>query len=215
MRTGLRRAASVIAGRDGEQGLEILVVERGAGSRFLPGYVAFPGGSIDAEDAVLAQQLFGAAEESARACAVRELLEELGLALTAAGLVSADPPSRAAIDRSPPDASLLAPIAHWVAPERVPVRFDAEYFAVAARPDLEPRPDGGEIALAWWTSPERLLAEWRDGARKLYWPTFFTVRSLAECSTVSELLTLEIHTREPRPDEELLYPRSTFWQEPA
>ncbi|HZP91205.1 MAG TPA: NUDIX domain-containing protein [Actinomycetota bacterium] len=215
MGTGLRRAASVIAGRDGRPGLEILVVERGAGNRFLPGYVAFPGGSIDAEDAALAERWFGTPEEAARACAVRELLEELGVALTAGGLVPSDGRSRAPIDRSPPDPSLLAPIAHWVAPKRVPVRFDADYFAVAAPPELEPRPDGGEVARAWWTSPERLLAEWRDGARKLYWPTLFTVRSLAECSNVSELLAVQIRTREPYADEESLYPRSTFWQEPA
>ena len=47
----IRRAASLLAGRDGETGLELLVLERSAGSRFLPGYVAFPGGSVDEDDA--------------------------------------------------------------------------------------------------------------------------------------------------------------------
>jgi len=211
--TGLRRAASVIAGRDGTPGLEILVIERGPGNRFLPGYVAFPGGSIDAEDEALAERWFGTAVEAARACAVRELLEELGVALTAAGLVPADPRSQATIDRSPPDAAMLAPIAHWVAPERVPVRFDADYFAIAAPPGLQPRPDGGEIARAWWTSPRTLLAEWEAGRRKLYWPTLFTVRSLTSCASVRDLLALRILTREALPEEERRLPRSTFWQE--
>ena len=39
----LRLAASVVAGRDGAGGLELLVIERSRSSRFLPGYVAFPG----------------------------------------------------------------------------------------------------------------------------------------------------------------------------
>src|SRR5918992_4677885 len=37
----LRKAASAIVGRDGEDGLEVLVLERGSSSRFLAGYVAF------------------------------------------------------------------------------------------------------------------------------------------------------------------------------
>ena len=85
----IRKAASVIAARDGRDGLEVLVLERGAGSRFLPGYVAFPGGSTDREDLVLAERWFGTREEAARACAVRELFEEVGLALTAEGLTEA------------------------------------------------------------------------------------------------------------------------------
>ena len=43
----IREAASAVVARDGEEGLEVLVLERGASSRFLPGYVAFPGGSTD------------------------------------------------------------------------------------------------------------------------------------------------------------------------
>ena len=41
----IRKAASVIAVRDAADGPEVLVVERSAASRFLPGYVVFPGGA--------------------------------------------------------------------------------------------------------------------------------------------------------------------------
>jgi len=41
----IRDAASAVVARDAEEGLEVLVLERSAASRFLPGYVAFPGGS--------------------------------------------------------------------------------------------------------------------------------------------------------------------------
>src|SRR5438093_4566762 len=46
----LRKAASLIPVRPAPGGPEILVLERGSGSRFLPGYVAFPGGAVDDED---------------------------------------------------------------------------------------------------------------------------------------------------------------------
>jgi len=57
----IRKAAAVIAVRDGAGGPEVLVLERSAGSRFLPGYVAFPGGATDAEDAAHAERWFGSA----------------------------------------------------------------------------------------------------------------------------------------------------------
>jgi 8-oxo-dGTP pyrophosphatase MutT (NUDIX family) len=207
----IRRAASAIVGRDGPEGLEVLVLERGASSRFLPGYVAFPGGSTDREDEEHAERWFGTAEESRRACAVRELVEEVSLALTAGGLAPGDELS--AVDEAPPSPSQLEDIAHWVAPPEVPVRFDARYFAVRAPSGLEPVPDGSETAAAWWISPQRLLEDWREQRRLLFWPTFVTVEALATCESVDELFALRIDTREPDDDELERLPRSTFWQD--
>jgi 8-oxo-dGTP pyrophosphatase MutT (NUDIX family) len=210
----IREAASVVVGRPAAEGIEILVLERSASSRFLPGYVAFPGGATDGADAALAERWFGSRGEAARACAVRELAEEVGLALTASGLTPTEDARARVIAEDPPTPDRLHPLAHWIAPERVPVRFDARYFAVAADGnDLEPRPDGVETARAWWVSPRRLLDGWASGERKLYWPTYFTVRALAGCGSVEELLALWIDTREPDEDELERLPRSTFWQD--
>jgi 8-oxo-dGTP pyrophosphatase MutT (NUDIX family) len=209
----IRKAASVIAARDGRQGPEVLVLERSGASRFLPGYVAFPGGAADGEDARLAERWFGASEEAPRACAVRELLEEVGLALTASGLRSAPHGVLDLVAADPPRAEQLPQIAHWVAPEDVPVRFDARYFAVAAGPEVEPEADGAEVARAWWVSPRALLEDWELGGRKLYWPTYFTMTRLASCGTVEELLALRFETREPDAADVERLPRSTFWQD--
>ena len=59
----IRRAASLVCVRPGADGPEVLVVERSAGSRFLPGYVAFPGGALDADDEAIARRWFGTVEE--------------------------------------------------------------------------------------------------------------------------------------------------------
>jgi 8-oxo-dGTP pyrophosphatase MutT (NUDIX family) len=214
----IRRAASLVAVRDGDAGddagPQVLVLERAAESRFLPSYVVFPGGAIDRDDSGLATRWFGDEGEAARAAAVRELVEEAGLALTAAGLVAADPDDPLkAIDTAPPQARSLAELCRWVAPEEVPVRFDARYFAVAAPRGLEPCPDGVEAARAWWVSPAELMAEWEAGRRKLYWPTWYTVSQLARCATVDTLLASRFEPREPDEDEVERLPRSVFWQD--
>ena len=213
MPEALRRAASVIVARDGVDGLEVLVLERASRSRFLPGYVAFPGGSTDAEDVELAERWFGTREESARACAVRELLEEVGLALTARGLDECAERELEEVSLSPPTLDQLPEVAHWIAPPQVPVRFDARYFALGAPAGLHVVPDGGETAAAWWATPNELLEGWRTGRRKLYWPTYFTVQAIAPCESVTDLLALRIDTREPDADELERLPRSTFWQD--
>jgi len=211
MEEKIRMAASAIVGRDGPDGLEVLVLERGSSSRFLPGYVAFPGGSTDAEDQEHARRWFGTAEEARRACAVRELVEEVSLTLLSSGLRPGD--ALSAVDAAPPSVSQLQDIAHWVAPTEVPVRFDARYFAVGAPVGLEPVPDGSETAAAWWVSPSGLLEDWRGQSRLLYWPTYVTVQALATCGSVADLLSLRIDTREPDDEELERLPRSTFWQD--
>jgi 8-oxo-dGTP pyrophosphatase MutT (NUDIX family) len=207
----MREAASAVVGRDGPDGFEVLVLERGASSRFLPGYVAFPGGSIDDQDEVLAARWFGSTGESRRACAVRELVEEVSLVLTADGLAPGD--ALGPVDDSPPGTGQLPEIAHWIAPPQVPVRFDARYYAVRAPAWLEPRPDGSETADAWWVAPKRLLDDWQQERRRLFWPTFFTVSEIAGCDSVDDLLALRIQTREPDDDELARLHRSTFWQD--
>lgn len=207
----IREAASVIAVRAGDDGPEVLVLERSAASRFLPGYVVFPGGAADADDADLAARWFGSSEEAARACAVRELAEEAGLALTGGGLVCGG--ALEAVHAEPPALDQLGELARWVAPRSVPVRFDARYFVVAAGDGPDPTPDGTEAVAAWWVSPRQLLREWDAGARKLYWPTWFTVQALARGETVQELLALRIRTREPDDGELGRLPRSVFRQD--
>lgn len=210
----IRHAASVVAVREGSDGAEILVVERGSSSRFLASYVVFPGGAVDADDAALAGRWFGDQGEAARAAAVRELVEEAGVAITADGLVSV--PDHDALDTvhaAPPAIDQLVDLCHWVAPDDVPVRFDARYYSVRAPADLVPVPDGAEAAAAWWESPQALLDRWEQGDAKLYWPTWYTVTKLAECADTEELLGFRFDAREPTDDEVERLPRSVFWED--
>jgi len=199
----IRRAASVVCVRPASSGFEVLVVERSAASRFLPGYVAFPGGAVDADDEARAERWFGDGAHAPRVAAVRELSEEVGLTLTAAGLVAAV--DLAPADAAPPRAEQIAPLCHWVAPPEVPVRFDARYFTIEGN-GVEPRADGGEIAKTWWIDPRTLLDEWARDEHKLYWPTWYTVTQVAACGTAEEAMALFFESRDPTPDEESSMP---------
>jgi 8-oxo-dGTP pyrophosphatase MutT (NUDIX family) len=218
-----RPAATVIAARDRGDGIEVLVLQRSPGSRFLPGYVVFPGGAVDPGDEELARRWFGDASEATRACAIRELAEETGLALTAKGLMA---DKEGAVDQAPPAADALHQVSHWIAPEEVPVRFDARFFAVSVangakpnmepnaeptmeptmepnpEPNMEPTADGAEAERAWWADPRALLREYHAGTTSLYWPTFKMMEALAGCSSIQEVLTLDVPQDDGDEDDE-------------
>jgi hypothetical protein len=88
-------------------------------------------------------------------------------------------------------------IGRWVAPESLPVRFDARFFAVAAGPDLRPAPDGVETDRAWWATPREVLSANRGGAVPLLWPTIKTLEALASCRSVGEVLELRVEQVAP------------------
>ena len=87
-------AATVVIFRNCPRGgpPELLMVQRSKGMRFAGGATVFPGGRIDPEDRKLAAQLLPdmvPEEAAARVAAMRETLEETGLAIAVDGLVSA------------------------------------------------------------------------------------------------------------------------------
>jgi endoribonuclease LACTB2 len=209
----IREAAAAICVREGSSGTpEVLAVRRSDESRFLPGYISFPGGALEPDDEDRAGRWFGDPTERHRAAALRELIEEVALAVTGSGVVASS--TTEAIDVDPPDAATMNEICRWVAPPVVPVRFDARYFAIAVDGHVEPLVDGREIADAWWTPPRELLAAWDAGEHKLYWPTWFTVGRLATCVTRADVLDLRFLTREPTEDEERTMPRHVMEQVP-
>jgi len=122
-----RHAASLLVWQEGAAGPEVLMGQRGAGARFVPNRLVFPGGAVDPTDAtspvaraprpdVLAR--LGRRPGLSRAlihAAARELEEEAGLSL-------GSPPALDAIDY----------ICRAVTPPRQPIRFNARFFTVDA-----------------------------------------------------------------------------------
>ena len=198
----IRQAASLIGVRDGSDGPEVLVIERTLDHRFLPGYVAFPGGAVDPADSSLAERWFGDATEASRAAAIRELVEEVGLAVTSEAIAMST-----AIARS--RGSTTPPLPSTTSGGRQVDR--ARAGAGSLRRSLLRGADGRTRQIPWRTASRRRRRGGRLRARCCrrgsprrscsYWPTHFTMSALAECRDAEEVLALQIVTREPDEDE--------------
>lgn len=203
----------MVAARPGDDGVEVLLLQRAPASRFAPGYVVFPGGVVDGGDELLALRWFGDRAERTRACAVRELAEEARLALTADGVRRLEPGETVerAVDPSPPPPAALHDMARWLAPEFLAVRFDAWFYAVDAGPAAEAVPDEIEVDRAWWMGPADALRRF-PLSRSLMWPTYRTLHALTACSAVDEVLRLEV-PQEPPPESLLAPAVSPEWRD--
>ncbi len=136
------------------QGLELLMLQRGARARFMPGVWVFAGGVVERADraSAAATPVAGiAADELAhRICGARELGEEAAVEIGAGALL---------------------PWSRWITPERVPMRFDTRFYVGRAPDGAEPAHDPVEMAAARWVEPERALADFAAGRFELSFPT--------------------------------------------
>lgn len=164
----IRPAATVILVRDGEDGLEALLLRRNAALVFHGGAWVFPGGRLDVEDYRGAEVPEDPAhpdhEHAARRAAVREAHEEAGLVLEDEDLI---------------------PFAHWITPPQRPRRFSTWFYLAAAR-DAEIATDGGEITDHRWVRPAEALELYERSEIELPRPTRVSLERLAGCATVAE-----------------------------
>lgn len=207
-----RSAATLVLARPGVRGdgVEVLVARRAVGSRFAPGYVVFPGGRLEPGDDERAGRWFADPAQAVRACAVRELAEETGIALTGTGPVGTTgaESALAMVEALPPRADALERIGRWLAPEFLAVRFDAVFFAAVCPRGVDPVADGVELDQAWWAGAAEVLRDeqlWIS----LMWPTYNVLVALAECRSVQEVLRLRVPQQAPPPDARA--PTSPEW----
>jgi len=160
-----RAAASVVllrrGGKHADRALEVLLLKRTEAAGFMPGVWVFPGGVVDDCD--------GADEERFKACAVRELEEEAGIAL--------DP------------AEELVLFSRWITPEVVSRRFDAWFFLALAPAHSPPRPDGIETVDAGWFEPSGALEAHAAGEIVLAFPTVKQLEALLPFRSSAEAIT--------------------------
>src|SRR6187402_1067302 len=159
-----RPAASVVllrrGGKHRDRALEVLLLRRTEKARFMPGVWVFPGGAVDDGD--------GEDEARFKACAVRELEEEAGIAL-------------------PPEEELVL-FSRWITPEVISRRFDAWFFLALAPAHTPPRPDGIETTEAAWFKPADALEAHAAGELSLAFPTVKQLESLLAFPTSEEAL---------------------------
>jgi 8-oxo-dGTP pyrophosphatase MutT (NUDIX family) len=149
-KTAIRHAATVILVRDpASEAPQVLMGQRGANAAFMPNKFVFPGGAVDAGDAVvplrgqpnaacaarIAQDAGPDLTHALFAAAIRELFEETGLALGTQGTWPSDvPPDWAEFAQAglTPDASALSFVFRAITPPGRPRRFDARFFLAEA-----------------------------------------------------------------------------------
>lgn len=167
-------AATVVLVRDGQAGLEVLMLHRVSKVAF-GGMWVFPGGRVDDGD----REPGDDEADAARRAASREALEECGLAV---------------------DPGDLVPFSHWVPPPVTPRRFSTHFFLARAS-EGEVVVDGGEIHEHEWLAAREVLAR-RDRAEvDLAPPTWITLHDLAEHGTVDAALAAAA-ARDPIPHYE-------------
>ncbi len=155
-----RQAATVILLRGGAQQLELLLVRRTPGARFMGGVWVFPGGAVDAGE--------GAGDEAHRAAAIRELREEAGVTLGEPGN--------------------LVKFSRWITPAAVQIRFDTHFFLAPLPAGQEPRVDGAECVDLGWFTPRSALEAHRAGEIALVFPTIKHLEQLSDFVSVDDLL---------------------------
>jgi 8-oxo-dGTP pyrophosphatase MutT (NUDIX family) len=156
-------AATVILLRDGEAGLETLMLRRNSKIAF-GGMSVFPGGRIDPGDweGLSSDDEIGAA----RRAAVREAFEECGLRI---------------------DPDEIVHYAHWT-PPMVQMRRFVTWFFVARAGEGEVEIDHGEIHESCWMRPAEALQRRDEGVIELAPPTLVTLTDLAPHPNVERAL---------------------------
>lgn len=162
-------AATTVLLRDGEDGLDVLMVRRNSKLEFAGGMWVFPGGRIDPDDypgGVAMPDDPALVEAAARRAAVREAREETGLEI---------------------EESTLVWFSHWTPPAISPKRFATWFFVAAAPADLaDLHVDGGEIHEHGWLTPTAAMDRRNGGEIELAPPTWITLEQLSAFGTVEQ-----------------------------
>jgi 8-oxo-dGTP pyrophosphatase MutT (NUDIX family) len=157
----------VVPLRDGEQGLEVLLLRRSTRGVF-GGMWVFPGGQVDRADGEgFAGESPDAEVAAARRAAVREAREEAGLELHAERLV---------------------PLSFWLPPPGPARRFATWFFLAPATEHAAVVVDEREIHEHRWYTPAAAMAARNNGQIELVPPTFTTLWWLSHRADLASAL---------------------------
>lgn len=193
----------------GDRPDEILMVKRSTNMAFAAGAVVFPGGRVDPDDYLVARQ-HGFADEgegAARVAALRETLEETGLAVGWPALLESDVGTvRQALlnetllsdilaargERLALDA--LVPFARWCPNFKEARTFDTRFYAVAAPPHShELTVEEAEHSHIFWASASDTLGMADRGEVSVIFPTR---RNLERLAQEDDFMRFSVHARQ-------------------
>ena len=201
--------------RDGALGIEVLMTRRSAKASFVPGAYVFPGGAIDAADALCHAALQcrasqGSTQMTHAAAAIRESFEELGILLARRSdgqwAVQNDID---ALDRQGNlyeqcdivglrlAADAVFVLARWITDRDLPKRFDVPFLVARMPEGQEPVADETEQFEPVWVRPSDALARHQAGNFFMIYPTIRTLERLLDFADVSAVLGACALSEEP------------------
>lgn len=180
---------------------DLLMMQRAANMVFAANALVFPGGRIDPGDHELAARvdlLVGAAfdldEAAARIAAIRETIEEVGIAVALEPAPTDD--ETAAIRRALGEGKsfeglldatrfrlrldVLTLFAWWRPTHLISRNFDTRFYVAAAPEDAVGEVDGSEATRLIWMSAEQVLADAEAGHSHIILPTRSNLQRLAQ-----------------------------------
>jgi 8-oxo-dGTP pyrophosphatase MutT (NUDIX family) len=205
-------AATTVLIRDGDDGLELLLLRRNRSSGFVPGAYVFAGGRVDPDDQRLSAELMASPPGDPPlgywVAAARELFEETGVLLALrgdatwrepdeswrvrwrerlmTGETALEPALREAGVRL--DLASLVHFAHWITPLPEPRRFDTHFFLAPLPEGWDASPDAREMTDARWLSPAHALRQFQEGELPMVFPTVYSIEELEGFATVESAL---------------------------
>ena len=85
------------------------------------------------------------------------------------------------------DASALAHFSHWQTPAQNSLRFDTRFFLAALPPAQTPLSSSYEVIHSLWVTPDQGIQLFERGELPLIFPTFASLRTLADFETLESL----------------------------
>jgi 8-oxo-dGTP pyrophosphatase MutT (NUDIX family) len=195
-------AATLILMRPAADGgaAEILIMERSKTMAFAAGALVFPGGRIEEDDHASAARFAPELEDApARIAAIRETIEETGIAAAVHPAPESVANLRARLAAGEPfaavlealglslDLGALTPFARWCPNFRETRRFDTLFYLAEAPPGANlTSADEAEAVRAFWASAASVLAELEAGRAHAIFPTRRNLERLALFASIKE-----------------------------
>jgi 8-oxo-dGTP pyrophosphatase MutT (NUDIX family) len=92
------------------------------------------------------------------------------------------------------DVAHMAYFSHWQTPEEFSTRFNTRFYLALLPDDQLPIPSSREVAETLWLSPDQALILCRQGKLPLIFPTYASLRTLADFDSLDSLCA-EYHLR--------------------
>lgn len=211
----LTQAATVMLVRQGERGVEVLMLRRHHQLQVHADTYVFPGGKVDPDDLALAKELQLSESDELRItlnepdlsreqaaaiylAALRETYEEAGVLLCTGSLTSGRHPEEGIsftallrLENRALALSELVPWSRWVTPAKSYTskhRFDTRFFLCVAPPDQTVRHNAVEATESTWMTPDFALQRYWQRDIKLAPPQILSLIDLSNFRDATTLL---------------------------